>query len=399
MMKHSGISPEHMRTISYIIFFTIVLIVYFLLNYYIFMRGWQALPPGSRGRTIYLSVFLFLSISYVAGRIMENFWLGQPSNLLIWTGSFWLGAMLYFILILVVIDLARLLNLAIPVIPQSWNANISQTRSILFISTIAVVFIIVIAGHINTWYPTINRLEVELDGRNSKMNSVEAVLVSDIHLGTLTSRHRIQKMVDRINALEPDIILLAGDILDEDVGPVIFRDLGSSIKELHAPLGVFGITGNHEFIGGVEKAADYLTSHGIQLIRDSVIKINDSFYLAGRDDLVINRFTGETRKSVGELLQSDRDDLPLILLDHQPFDLEKSASAGADFQISGHTHHGQMWPLNFITRSIFTISRGYGEVNGMKVYVSNGIGTWGPPVRIGNRPEIVHIRFRLNNSD
>jgi uncharacterized protein len=229
------------------------------------------------------------------------------------------------------------------------------------------------------------------------MSAVNMVLVSDIHLGTLTSKNRISKMVARINALDPDIILLAGDILDEDVGPVIHRDLGSSIRDLYAPLGVYGITGNHEYIGGVDEATDYLGSHGIHLIRDSVVRINDSFYLAGREDLVINRFTGRTRKSMEELLRHTGDDLPVILLDHQPFNLEKSAAAGAALQLSGHTHDGQMWPLNFITGAIFSVSRGLGEIDGMKVYVSSGIGTWGPPMRIGNRPEIVLIRVNLNN--
>ncbi len=385
-----------MRTVTLIIFYSIALTIYLALNYYIFIRGWQALPPASRNRSIYIAVFIFLSLSYVAGRIIESYWLGQPASFLIWTGSFWLGAMLYFILLLVLIDLVRLLHLVVPVIPSPWLKNIAHTKAVLFTGTIAAVFIIILSGHINTWYPRINRLEVDLEGSRSKMGAVNMVLVSDIHLGTLTSKNRIRKMVERINALDPDIILLAGDILDEDVGPVIHRDLGSSIRDLFAPLGVYGITGNHEYIGGVDEATDYLGSHGIHLIRDSVIRINDSFYLAGREDLVINRFTGRTRKSVEELLGHTGDDLPVILLDHQPFGLEKSAAAGADLQLSGHTHHGQMWPLNFITGAIFSVSRGLGEIDGMKVYVSSGIGTWGPPMRIGNRPEIVLIRVRLN---
>ncbi len=386
-----------MRTLTFFIFFGIVFIIYALVNYYIFIRGWQSLPPGSRWRSIYLGFFIFLSLSYIAGRVLENFWLGQPATFLIWTGSFWLGAILYFVIVLGVIDLVRLINTSLPVIPASWLNDIVKTRMVLFTVTIAAVFLTIMAGHINTWYPRINRLEVNLEGKNSEMNSARMVLVSDIHLGTLTSKHRIRKMVERINSLEPDIILLAGDILDEDVGPVIYRDLGRSINDLSAPLGVYGITGNHEYIGGVDEATDYLTTHGITLIRDSVIKINNSFYLAGREDLAISQFTEKTRKSVEELLEMAVDDLPVILLDHQPFNLDRSAAAGADFQMSGHTHHGQIWPINFITRAIYTISRGFGEVDGMKVYVSNGVGTWGPPIRIGTRPEIVFIKVNFNN--
>ncbi len=386
-----------MRTLSYIIFFGTVFIILFLVNYYIFIRGWQALPAGSRGRSMFTVLFFFLALSYLAGRIIENFWIGQPATFLIWVGSFWLAAMLYFFMILALIDLVRLANLALPVIPASWLNDIGKTRLMLFRGSITIVTLVIISGHINTWYPVVNRLQVDLDGKNSEMNSVSLLLASDIHLGTLTSKNRIRKMVNRINALEPDIIMLAGDILDEDVGPVIHRDLGSAIKDLRAPLGIFGITGNHEYIGGVDEATDYLSSHGIHLIRDSVVKINNSFYLAGREDLAISQFTDRERKTVEELLEMAGDDLPVILLDHQPFNLDRSAAAGADFQLSGHTHHGQLWPFNFITRAIYSISRGFGEIDGMKVYVSNGVGTWGPPVRIGSRPEIVLIQVTLHN--
>jgi uncharacterized protein len=382
--------------LSYIIFFGTVFLVTFLVNYYIFIRGWQALPAGSRSRIIFIVVFFFLALAYLAGRIIENYQVGQPASFLIWTGSFWLSAMLYFVMILVLIDLVRLVHLVIPVIPASLLKNIGQTKVVLFAGSTILVSLIILSGHINTWYPVINRLEITLKGRNSHMDSFTMAMVSDIHLGTLTSKHRIRKMVARINSLEPDIIVLAGDILDEDVGPVIHKDLGSAIKDLHAPLGVFGVTGNHEYIGGIDEATDYLTSHGIYLIRDSVIKINNSFYLAGREDLAISQFTDNHRIPVEDLMKMVGDDLPVIMLDHQPFNLERSAAAGVDLQLSGHTHHGQLWPFNFITRAIYTISRGYGEIDGMQVYVSNGIGTWGPPVRTGSRPEIVLIRVNIN---
>jgi uncharacterized protein len=382
---------------TFIIFYGIVLSIYILINYYIFIRGWQSLPPGSQSRSIYPGLFIFLSLSYIVGRILERYWLGQPTTFLLWSGSFWLGAMVYFILILLVIDFVRLINLIVPVIPSVWMNNPAHTKLVLFTATIILVSVISLAAHINTWYPGTTTLDMELKGKNSQMRSVRIVMVSDIHLGSLTPKNRVDRLVRKINSLKPDIILTAGDVLDEDVGPVIHRDLGISLKKLTAPLGVYGITGNHEYIGGVSEAADYLTSHGIVLIRDSVIKINDSFYLAGREDRSIDTFSDGRRKSAEELIKLAIDDIPVILLDHQPYDLEKSAAAGADLQLSGHTHHGQLWPFNFITRAIYTISRGYGEIDGMKVYVSNGIGTWGPPMRLGSRPEIVVLNVTFNN--
>ena len=387
-----------MRTLSFILFYGIVFTIYFLVNYYIFSRGWQAIPSESRARTIYLIGFIFLAVSFILGRFLERFVPGVFTNFLVWTGSFWLAAMFYFFLLVVFIDLIRLADYALPflgkIIPGS---SMPAFRfALLKYSVVSVAFILLL-GYINTLYPKITKLDITIPSKFSEMKELDIVLVSDIHLGTLTPKKHIQKRIDLINSLNPDIILLAGDILDEDLTPVIHLDLGSALKQLRAPLGVFGITGNHEYIGGVEPAAEYLTNHGITLLRDSVVKINNSFYLAGREDRDINRFSGDTRLPVEELLKDTPQDLPVILMDHQPYELGKSAAAGASLQVSGHTHHGQIWPINYITKAIYEISRGYGIIDGMHVYVSSGLGTWGPPVRIGTRPEIVYIQVRFSS--
>lgn len=389
-----------MRTISFIIFYSIVFTIYFLLNFYIFSRGWQSIPPESRTRTIYLVSFIILAASFIIGRTLEKYAPGLLSNALVWTGSFWLAAMMYFFLLVLFIDLIRLADYLIPFLGKILPLEIMPVfRYTVLKISVLFVFLLILFGHMNTLFPKITKLDIAIPSPNAEMKELNMVLVSDIHLGTLTPKKHIQKRINLINSLNPDIILLAGDILDEDLTPVIHLDLGSALKELKAPMGVYGITGNHEYIGGVEPAVNYLENHGITLLRDSVIKINNSFYLAGREDRDINRFSGDTRLPVEELLKDTPRDLPIILMDHQPFELEKSAAAGASLQVSGHTHHGQIWPLNYITRAVYEISRGYGNVNGMHVYVSNGLGTWGPPVRIGTRPEIVHIQVRFTEDN
>jgi predicted MPP superfamily phosphohydrolase len=214
-------------------------------------------------------------------------------------------------------------------------------------------------------------------------------------MGTLIGPRRTGKLVDSINALNPDIILLAGDIVDEDLAPVIRQNLGEALTRLKAPLGVYGITGNHEYIGGAEAAVKYLEAHGITMLRDSVVKVADAFYVAGREDRDKNRFSGKPRKEVKELLLGADLSRPVILLDHQPFALEKAMEAGVDLQLSGHTHHGQLWPLNFITRAVYEVSMGYKKKGNTHFYVSPGFGGWGPPVRTGHRPEVVSILLRF----
>ncbi len=381
-----------MRTISFIIFYGLVFIIYFLANYYIFSRGWQAIPPGSRIRIIYLSAFIFFSLSLIAGRVLETYMPGLISNVLVWTGSFWLAAMLYFLLIVLFIDIIRLIGYILPFSDRLIPINLlAPLKFTLFKISLIAVFLLIIFGHLITQFPKITKLNIAVSSPSSMMQEVNIVLVSDIHLGTLTPKKHIQNRIELINNLNPDIILLAGDILDEDLKPVILQDLGSALRKLHAPLGVYGITGNHEYIGGVEAATDYLTGYGITMLRDSVVNINNSFYLAGREDRDIGRFSEKTRKSVHELLGETSKDLPVILLDHQPTNLEEAAQAGVALKLSGHTHHGQLWPFNYITNAIFEVSRGYAKYKEMQVYVSSGLGTWGPPVRVGTRPEIVNI--------
>ncbi len=383
---------------AFVIFFSVVLTVYALVNYYIYVRGLQALPAQGAARTIYAFAFWTLAATYVAGRIMERAYLSTFSDVLVWTGSFWLAAMLFFFLLAVFFDLVRLVNHVVPFFPEFIRGNMEQARKIIFAGSVALVALLLIVGHINARNPVLRDLNVTISGKDSGgMETVNAVLLSDIHLGTLIGNGQFRRIVDRVMKLEPEVIFLAGDILDEDLEPVIRQNIGVTLRELRAPLGVYGVMGNHEHIGGAKEAYEYLVSHGIQIVRDDAVKIGDAFYLAGREDRDKQRFTGRERKPLAEVLAKVDHNYPVILMDHQPFYLEEAASLGVDLQLSGHTHHGQIWPLNFITQAMYAISHGYGKVDGMHAYVSNGVGTWGPPIRIGNRPEIVNLRIRFEN--
>lgn len=387
-----------MRKMAFIIFFSIVIVIYGLVNYYIFIRGLQALPAGSALRAWYIPVFWTLAATYIAGRFMERIWLGPLSDVLVWTGSFWLGAMLYFFLLVVMIDIFRLVNHFIPIIPAFARENYAQFKLYLLGGSIVLVGLVVLAGYINALYPRIKTVEIHIHKQANGMESLNAVVMSDIHLGTIVGNGRLERIVKKANDLKPDIILLPGDILDEDLEPVIRQNAGKTLRQLSAPLGVYGVMGNHEYIGGAEPAYRYLTQHGIKMLRDSVVKVNDSFFLVGREDYQKGRFAGMERKSIENLMQETDPAFPVIVLDHQPFHPDIAAKAGADLMLSGHTHKGQLWPFNFITDAMFVIAYGLGQVDGMHVYVSNGVGTWGPPLRIGNRPEIVHLKIRFGEN-
>lgn len=387
-----GVFSNYMRKMAFLIFYTIVLSVYLAVNFYIYTRGMQALPDGSVLKMIMPYVFWGLAATYVAGRILERYYLSTASDILVWTGSFWLAAMLYFFLAVVLIDLLRLINHIIPYFPHFITAQYENVKFILFSGITVIVLVTVVAGHINTLHPVVRNLDVHIAKNANGRQELNIVMLSDIHLGTLIGNGHLKKIVNKVQALNPDIIFLVGDVVDEDLGPVLKQNTGVTLEQLKAPLGVYAVMGNHEYIGGAEPAYNYLKNYGLEIVRDSVIKIDDSFYVIGREDRDRPRFAGRERLPLDTLVSKADSRYPIILLDHQPYYLEKAAALGVDLQFSGHTHHGQLWPLNYITSAVYTISRGYGKIDNMHVFVSNGVGTWGPPVRVGNRPEIINMR-------
>ncbi len=337
----------------------------------------------------YLAAFLVLSLSFIAGRFLERVRLSWLSSLLVWIGSFWLAALVYFLIAVAIIDIVSWVNLLIPVVPDSLSGPL------MAMSVGLLVLVIVIIGHLNALMPRIQTLDLLVHKTSRHFRTLNIAVASDIHLGTIVCKARLERIVRDINALSPDLVLLPGDVVDEDIGPVIKQNLGETLRKLNAKFGVYAITGNHEYIGGVEAACKYLTEHGITMLRDSSVKIDDSVYIVGREDRAISQFAGRRRKSLDELMTHVDRSYPVILMDHQPFRLGEAVNAGVDLQLSGHTHHGQLWPFNFITRKIYEVSWGYKKKGNTHVYVSSGVGTWGPPVRIGNTPEIVNVRLTL----
>ncbi len=375
----------------FILFFSIVFTVYALVNYYIYwhLKQWK---PNSNW--IYWAIhitFFIVVLAYPIGRIFERFYLNSLTEFIVKLGSIWLGAMLYFTLTFFAIDIIRFFAFIAGLIfkTPSISPLLLSSKSLLVVSIS--VASIVLYGFFNALQPTIKRIEIQTSKHLNPNGRIKLAIASDIHLGTVISNGRLSRMVSIINSQKPDAILLAGDIFDEDIGLVIKRNMGELISKLDAPLGVFAVTGNHEYIGGVNSAVDYLTKHGVQVLRDTSELVNNSFYIVGREDRQAKYMANHFRKSIPELVSNIDSEKFNILLDHQPYNLHEAYENGIDLQISGHTHHGQLWPFNYITSAIFQISYGYQQINGTHFYVSNGFGTWGPPLRVGNRPEIVII--------
>jgi predicted MPP superfamily phosphohydrolase len=385
-----------MSKLNFIIFFSVFFLLYGLINFYVFLRGWQALPADSPLRAPYVVAFSILSLSFFAGRLLERSAPGAISTFLVWAGSFWFAALAYFALAAIIIDVLRLVNYGIPIFPSFVSTDIARTKLVVLAGIVAVVATALTAGYFNARSPQLKTLRIHIPKHVDSLKALSVAVASDIHLGTIIGTKRLGAIVDTINNLNPDVILFPGDIVDEDLAPVIRQNLGETLRSLEAKYGIFAVTGNHEYIGGVEEACKYLSDHNIRVLRDEAVSIREGITLVGREDRSINQFAGKRRKPLSEIVNGVSDSSVVILMDHQPFGLEEAVAHGADLQLSGHTHHGQLWPFHLITNAIYEVSWGYKKKGKTQFYVSSGAGTWGPPVRIGNTPEIIHLQITFD---
>ncbi|MDD8016815.1 MAG: metallophosphoesterase [Bacteroidota bacterium] len=380
---------------QFIIFFSIVLTIYAVIHWYIFLRGWNAFALLSEYRGWILAAGILLASAFPVGRILERFTLSLFSEVIVYIGAVWLAEMVYLFLFIALVDILRVINFFIPFFPSFIVQHYQQTSLWAGVIVLSLSSLITAGGFINARFPRIKILHLATPGKNSSQKELNIAVVSDIHLGTIMGKNRLGYIVDKINSLNPDIVLLPGDVFDEDIGKVIKNNLGEILRTIKSKYGTYAVTGNHEYFGDAEQAVAYLRAHDITVLRDEAVNISDVVTVIGREDVSSRSMNGKHRKSLQDILSSAQHHLPTIVLDHQPFHLEEPAETNIDLQLSGHTHHGQLWPFNFITNRVYEVSWGYKKKMNTHIYVSCGAGSWGPPVRTGNRPEIVNVRLRF----
>jgi len=368
--------------------------IYGLINFYVLRRGAQALGGYPTARVVFMAAFIAMTLAYPLGRVLMSLGRNSLSTPFIMAGSFHMVVMLYGFLSVVLVDLFRLANAFVPFLPRAVTARPGTTGAVLFLAVAGATALTLIAGAVNAARPRTVDLALSVPKKAGKLERLTIVLASDLHLGTLVGKSRLGKIVDSINALGPDIVLMPGDIVDETVTETIEAEFSAVMRRLRAPLGVFAVPGNHEFYSGLERNLACLRACGIRVLEDEAVRIADGFILAGRRD-PSSLATQESRFPIREILAKYGFDgsLPVILLDHQPAHLEEASQAGVDLQLSGHTHAGQLFPLDIINRMVWELNWGYLRKENTQYYVTSGVGTWGPPVRTGSRPEIVRIRL------
>ncbi|MGE5391410.1 MAG: metallophosphoesterase [Deltaproteobacteria bacterium] len=371
-------------------FWTVVFFLMCGIIFYVGWRGHQAFRGVLKPRQIilYWVVYAFFTSSFV---LAERLGLsdGVLNEGLSWLGGYSLAFIYYAFLLLVLIDIIRLADRWWSIIPH----RIKHAPAEVGLFVLVILAGLLGYGTWNAFHPVYVNYDIYITKDGGPINNVHAVMVSDLHLGVIVNKSRLEKLVTSINSRHPDIVFLVGDVVDENRKPFVEENMADVLGQIKPPLGVYMVTGNHD--GHGEDVTSYLKAAGVKLLSDQNCLVGDSFYLVGRSTRQHGVDPGD-RPALAEVMKGIDIKRPIILLDHNPANLDDAQNNKVDLQLSGHTHQGQLFPNNYITGSIYDIDWGYLKKCDLQVVVSTGFGTWGPPIRIGNTPEIVdlHIRFR-----
>lgn len=376
-----------MKNSQIFLFFAIVLTIYSLINAYLFFKGYQ-LMISRQNRLIYSAVFILLALTFVAGKILESRFSSVFSDILNITGGFWMGFMLYAFLLFLLSDI---ISLAVRASGILNNDNIINYRKWSAFIIMAISFLLITGGFINAVLPRVKHYTININKPADGIKTMKVAAVSDIHLGSIIRKRSMKKLSAILKEIKPELVFLLGDIVDGELGPVLRGDLLKYFHSPETPFGLYAITGNHEYIGGAGRTIPYIENKGIHVLKDEIVQLSGGIQLIGRLDRDSFRYNGKERLSLESLMKDIDRSRPIILLDHQPFNLSEAERNGVDLQLSGHTHNGQIWPLNYLTKKIYEVSYGYLRKNNLQVIVSSGFGLWGPRIRSGSRSEILVV--------
>ena len=345
---------------------------------YVSWHIWVLLPLAWGWKTAIISagVLSFLTLFLDFTGSLDKFPL-PVAQVLYAIGTSSVIVLLYAVMLFLIVDLGRLVR----IVPKTWVYD-NWTMAICLFGLLTTVLI-----YGNIHYNNKVRVPISLKSSKPLPREYKVVMLSDLHLGYHNPRPELARWVDMVNAEQPDVVLIAGDIIDISVHPLIEENMAAEFRRLNAP--VYACLGNHEYYSGSPAAQQFYKDAGIQLLSDSAAVFDNAITIIGRDDR-----TNVGRKSIEALMSAADKSNYTIVLDHQPYHLERSEHAGVDFQLSGHTHRGQVWPLNWITDAMYECSWGSHQRGHTQFYVSSGMGIWGGKFRIGTQSEYIVATLR-----
>ncbi|MFA6033387.1 MAG: metallophosphoesterase [Myxococcota bacterium] len=381
------------RTLHYALFFVLMSAVTCGAHYYVYRRiTAMAGVTGAAWRRRILAAAMALGLSFPAARLMILVSSGRFIVAFDWFANLWAGVFLYALLATAAIHLAGALFGIFNRHEKSGPAAAVRR------GRITAVFIGVFALTMGIYGFCAARfmvqttvLDLPVKGLPAALDGFRVVQVSDIHIGVIVRNGKVRDLVEKINSLSPDLVVITGDLADEDAS--YMKGLSGELARIKSVHGTLACTGNHDYYAGVEHVTAIAAGAGIRFLRNEKATVAGAIDVYGIDDLA-GRYFGEKTPEFGSIIGPGARTRPTILLYHQPVGMEKAAALGVDIVLSGHTHKGQIWPITLISRLIYRYQTGLFKSGDTAMYVSRGAGTWGPPMRVGSTPEIVLVRLR-----
>jgi uncharacterized protein len=349
----------------------------------------RKLIPRHAAKNIFLSLFILLLLGYPIAEVFSHREISGWTRYLVILGYYCLPYLLYFTLLAVTIDIVITLARALKLLSKE-RISSHGFRAIRLGCCLVIPALIVFAGALNNNRLRVKEFSIELLQKSSTIKELKIVFASDFHLGQITNDRLLDRFVDKVNALHPDIILIGGDILEGHGNEKTGR-FEAQFRRLKSKYGVYAAPGNHESHGSSPNG--FFVNSGIHLLEDELINIENAFYLVGRKD-----GRSSNRKNIEDLLKAAPDDLPVILLDHRPADLESISRSRVDLQLSGHTHNGQLFPVNlFVMPYEYELPWGLMVKHDTHFIVSSGVQAWGPPVKTSGDSEILFVKVTFRS--
>jgi len=386
------------KTLIFIVFLSVSTLIVLSIHYYLWLRLIR-----DTGLTRFVGntgtyLFIALAISFPMALFVDKIVSVKYSFPLLWLSYFWIGIMMLLFFLLFSIDMIK-------IVIYLFNHFIGTGEEIIntqrreFVSAVSATavssFVFIASGvGIKNYYSSaiVKKIKVLLTDLPASFKGFNIVQISDLHLGQMMTRQTLEKIVDQVNNLAPDLIAITGDLADGSTKRLLSEAL--PLKKLKAPKGIYFVTGNHEYYSGVEEWTHAIKKMGIKVLNNENIKIKrgeDFFYLAGVTDHEGKRFGKKHASDFNKTLFNLEKDKKKILLAHQPIAVQKASKFGTDLVLAGHTHGGQIWPFNYFVYLQQPYLKGFYEYQGTKLYVNQGTGCWGPPMRLGSQNEITQI--------
>ncbi len=361
-----------MNRLQLLLFLTIALSVFALFHYFVFARVVGGLDLRGPWRVALIWALAIAANSVAAGEILRRTSWGGP---LFTVSGTWLGILAIAVAVFVI---EWVLSLAWP----EWRFRFTVGALALVAGVAAYAFVN------GTRPPVLTDVRVALQRLPADASGFTIVQLSDLHLERHASASRLCALVDRVNALSPDLVVITGDLVDDDIPEG--TGLGACLARIEARHGALAVPGNHDYYAGYSAFLRFARCANVTVLRNEHRLIGGVLNVAGIDEPDGRRF-GEGGPDLGRALDGRRPDVPTVLLSHRPEVFARAAARGVDLQLSGHTHAGQIPPLDLLVWLFYPYSYGYAERGAARIYTSCGTGTWGPRMRLFSRNEIVRI--------